>query len=299
MSLGEFALIDRFFTRPLPVRDDVLVGIGDDGAVLRLGAGELLVTGVAVYAGAAQQARAHDPARLGNDVMATALNRLAAAGAQPAWATLALTVPEADEAWLGAFSDALFAVAVPCSVALVGGDTTRGPFAATVIGHGRLAGAAAARAPRIGAGDGIYVSGCLQVDVAAARPLPSMVRVALGRRVRACNGAAADLSEGLEAALAALLAPLGLGARMDLAALPLAAAARRRLDADGDWSALPRACGDLELCFSVPAHAHTDLMAWAGESGTAVTRVATVADSPVVTFIDGHGRPLPEPDGLP
>jgi len=152
MSLDEFAIIERYFRRPLPARDDVLVGIGDDGAVLRVGDGLALVTSVATLSAAAWEASAGDPSRLGHDAMALALDRLTAAGAQPAWATLALTLPEADESWLAAFSEALFAVAEPLSVALVGGDTSRGPFTVTVVGHGLLDrdAARAMRAPRAG-----------------------------------------------------------------------------------------------------------------------------------------------------
>ena len=138
MSVGEFDIIERYFRRPLPARDDVLVGIGDDGAVLRIASGQALVTSVATLSTAAWDACAGDPSQLGHDAMAMALERLTAAGARPAWATLALTLPEADESWLTAFSEALFAVAEALSVALIGGDTTRGPFTVTVVGHGLL-----------------------------------------------------------------------------------------------------------------------------------------------------------------
>ena len=138
MSSDEFDIIERYFHRPLPARDDVLVGIGDDGAVVRMGRRQTLVTSVATLSAAAWDASAGDPARLGHDAMAQAMAPLTAAGAQPAWATLALTLPRIDHDWLAAFSDALFAVAVPLSVALIGGDTTRGPFTITVVGHGLL-----------------------------------------------------------------------------------------------------------------------------------------------------------------
>lgn len=138
MSSGESDIIERYFHRPLPARDDVLVGIGDDGAVVQVGNGQTLVTSVATLSAAAWDASAGDPSRLGSDAMTMALAPLTAAGARPAWATLALTLPQIDHSWLAAFSDALFAVAVPLSVALIGGDTTRGPFAITVVGHGLL-----------------------------------------------------------------------------------------------------------------------------------------------------------------
>ena len=138
MSVGEFDLIERYFCRPPPARDDVLVGIGDDGAVVRVGGEHTVVTTITTLSAAAWDASAGDPSRLGHDAMAMAIDQLTAAGAQPAWATLALTLPQADESWLTAFSDALFAVATPQCVALIGGDTTRGPFAITVVGHGLL-----------------------------------------------------------------------------------------------------------------------------------------------------------------
>jgi thiamine-monophosphate kinase len=152
MSSDEFDIIERYFHRPLPARDDVLVGIGDDGAVLRVGDGQTLVTSVATLSTAAWDASAGDPTRLGHDAMAKALAPLTAAGARPAWATLALTLPEADHRWLAPFSDALFAVAVPLSVALIGGDTTRGPFTVTVVGHGLLDRDAPGATSGIGAG---------------------------------------------------------------------------------------------------------------------------------------------------
>ena len=136
MPAGEFDLIDRYFRRALPARDDVLVGIGDDGAVLELPHGRTLLTAMATLGADAWKACDGDPARLARDAMAAPLASLAAAGAEPAWATLALTLPEVDEAWLAAFSDALFAEALPASVALVGGDTTRGPFTVTLVAHG-------------------------------------------------------------------------------------------------------------------------------------------------------------------
>ena len=138
MSVCEFDLIERYFRRSPPARNDVLVGIGDDGAVVHVGDEHRVVTAIATLSTAAWDACAGDPSRLGHDAMAMAMDQLTAAGAEPALATLALTLPEAEERWLAAFSDALFAVATPLSVSLIGGDTTRGPFAVTIVGHGLM-----------------------------------------------------------------------------------------------------------------------------------------------------------------
>lgn len=299
MSLGEFALIDRFFSRPLPVRDDVLVGIGDDGAVLRISAGHRLVTTLAIASTETWDAARGEPSRIGHDVMAMALNRLAAVGAQPAWATLALTLSEAEEPWLSAFSDALFAVAEPWSVALVGGDTTHGPFAATIVGHGLLDDDTTQMEPRVRIGDGIYVSGELGAGMAATRSMPATLRVALGRWIRACGGVAMDLSEGLGAALTHLLARDKLGASVDLSKLPLLPAAHRYLDHASAWSALPAHRGDFELCFTLPAAAEAEVLARATDAHIPVKRVAGVDDSEAVALLTGDGSALPLPAGGP
>lgn len=136
MPLGEFDIIERYFRRPLAGRDDVAIGIGDDGAVLRVPGGHGVVTCAATLGAEDWHARDGDGARLGHDAMIRALEPLLAVGARPAWATLALTLPEADADWLQAFSEALLAAAKSHGVVLVGGDTTRGPFTVTVIGHG-------------------------------------------------------------------------------------------------------------------------------------------------------------------
>jgi thiamine-monophosphate kinase len=138
MPPGEFDIIDRYFRRPFRGRDDVVIGIGDDGAVLRVPDGRTVVTAAATLSATGWTDREGDGGRLGHDVMTMALEPLLRAGARPAWATLALTLPEANEQWLTAFSEGLFAAAQAHSVALVGGDTTRGPFTATVVGHGLL-----------------------------------------------------------------------------------------------------------------------------------------------------------------
>jgi len=286
MAIGEFAIIDRFFDRARGARQDVPVGIGDDGAVLTIGEDQRLVTALATAGEAASQGTGGgDAARIGNDVMAAALNRLAAAGAQPAFATLSLTLPEADAPWLAAFSDALLAVAAQANVALVGGDTTRGAFAATVVGHGIIDRRVADIPARVRVGDTIYMSGGLSAD-SAALAIPSTIPAALGAWIRTRGGVAVDLSEGLESALAALLGDRRLGASVELAGAPLLSTPA---DATGGWSALVRRRGLIELCFAVDASLHAELVDKAATLATRVTPLARVDDS-------GHRRLL-TPDG--
>jgi thiamine-monophosphate kinase len=297
MPVGEFELIDRYFRRPMPARDDVLVGIGDDGAVLQVGAGQRLVTTLATLGASAWDASGGDPARLGHDVMAMALNRLAAVGAQPAWATLALTLTDADERWLAAFSDALFAVSTGLRVALVGGDTTRGPFCVTVVGHGLLGNDGGKLRRQIRAGDGLYMSGALGGGRAAMHTAPSIIRVELGRWIRARGGMAADMSAGAAAALEALLADAPLGAAIALEELPVVSGMQPPGDAEDGWSRLLDQRGHVELCFTLAREHHEDMAAYAAGLQIPVTRLASVDGSCVIAFVSADGRRLQWPTG--
>jgi thiamine-monophosphate kinase len=252
MSVGEFELIERFFHRALPERSDVLIGIGDDGALLKVPSGQSLVTATATLSTADWDESSGDPVKLGRKLMTVAMTRLAAAGVQARWVTLALTLPEAREPWLAAFSDALFQVTVPLGVALIGGDTTRGPFTATIVGHGLLDRAVVQTKPQCRAGDVLCVSGRLDAGARGQTAADGRIPVALGQWIRARGGVAEDISEGLGAAVRSLLQPHALGATVELSQLPVAAKLRCQLEANNGWLELLGHRNDTQLCFTLP-----------------------------------------------
>lgn len=302
MALSEFGLIARFFDREV-ARDDIALGIGDDAALLAPPAGHQLAVTVDTMVEGIHFRAGDDPEALGHKLLAVNLSDLAAMGAEPAWATLALTLPEADEGWLTAFSRGLFALAADHQVALVGGDTTRGPRTLTLQAGGYLpAGTALCRAGAR-AGDGIYVSGTLGDAALALDPPAGLAadqleallirlhrpepRVALGRALRGVATAAIDLSDGINADLGHILAASGAGATLELARLPLSAAVSARTAA-GDWR-LPLSGGDdYELCFTLPAERAAMLSAL--PAGVAVTRVGTVEAATGLRCIAPDGR---------
>jgi thiamine-monophosphate kinase len=210
-------------------------------------------------------------AAIGHKALAVNLSDLAAMGAEPAWATLALTLPESDSAWLAAFAEGFFALADRYAVELVGGDTTRGPLSVTVQAHGFVPPGKALRRRGARPGDRIYVTGTLgDAGLALRRDAPADDRVRRrldfpdpriesGLVLRDYASAAIDISDGLLADLGHLLECDRLGATLRIDALPrseafLAAmraldAARRNLYCD-----LPLGAGDdYELCFTVAA----------------------------------------------
>ena len=212
MTAGEFELIDRIRRRAATTRGDVLLGIGDDAALLQVPAGQALVVATDTLNAGVHFPTETAPADIGWKALAVNLSDLAAMGAQPAWCMLSLSLPEGEPDWLEAFLEGFLRLAAMHDVALVGGDTTRGPMSVSVTVHGFVDPARALRRATARADDEVWVSGTLG-DAAAAlaqwragaivdaalrerldRPVP---RVALGRALAGVARAAIDVSDGL------------------------------------------------------------------------------------------------------
>jgi thiamine-monophosphate kinase len=269
--VSEFDLIRRYFADLGAPRGDVELGVGDDCALLAVPPGQLLAVSIDTLACGVHFLADCDPESLGHKSLAVGLSDLAAMGAQPAWATLALTLPpelpRESPGWLPAFARGLDGLARQHGMRLVGGDTTSGPLSITIQVHGFVPQGEAIRRSGAGPGDLVCVSGTLGDAGLALRALlagespaaelrerlerPSP-RVALGQALRGLASAMIDCSDGLAADLGHILESSGVGAELDLGALPLSPAVAQRVAATGDWT-LPLACGDdYELCFCLP-----------------------------------------------
>ncbi|KFN42304.1 hypothetical protein N790_11680, partial [Arenimonas malthae CC-JY-1] len=157
---GEFALIDRIRARARR-RDDVVLGIGDDAAVLAVPPGQQLVVTSDTLVAGVHFPEETAPADLGWKTLAVNLSDLAAMAATPAWCTLAMTLPGADDAWLDAFLDGFLELADQHDVSLVGGDTTRGPLSLTVTAFGLVPAGQALRRDGARVGDDVWVTGTI------------------------------------------------------------------------------------------------------------------------------------------
>jgi thiamine-monophosphate kinase len=296
-ALGEFELIRRFFGDE-PPRADVLLGVGDDAALLAGGGNEALAVCVDTLVSGVHFPPDAPADAIGHKALAVNLSDLAAMGARPAWALLALTLPAADEPWVAAFSRGLRALAARFGVALVGGDTTRGPLTITVTVGGYVEPARALRRAGAHPGDGIYVSGwpgeaaCgLPLWLAgraeqseAARHLAGRLhrpepRVALGRALRGLASAAVDVSDGLCADLGHILEASGVGAAVHATQVPLSEALRAECPHDPLRFALGGG-DDYELCFTVPAAREADLAAALAGIDVPVTRIGEIEAAP-------------------
>lgn len=292
--MNEFELIDRFFLQR-EKGTGVVIGVGDDGAILTTEPDRRLVVVVDTIIAGVHYPPELPASDVGYRAVAVNLSDVAAMGGVPRWMTLALTLTEADESWLEDFARGLLAAAHEHDVALVGGDTTRG--AQTVITVQLLGDVRTdAILTRDGAnpGDGIYVTGTVG-DAAAGLALLQAgggeavddagyligrfsrpaARVAVGASIGGIATAAIDLSDGLGTDLAKLLHASGLGGAVDLETLPLSSPLRRTFSAEQVQRFALDGGDDYELCFTASAADHERLTGLAAKHGTSITRIGT------------------------
>lgn len=273
---SEFDLIRQYFTRPTP---SAILGVGDDAALLRVSPGMELAVSVDMLVAGQHFGAADGPGTVGHKSLAVNLSDMAAMGATPRWATLALALPSADEKWLRGFAGGFFGLAGKYGVELIGGDTTRGPLNICVQIMGEVPPGQALRRDGARAGDEIWVSGTLgnaalalahyqrrveleQREAAAMLPflhLPQP-RVAAGIALRGIATAAIDISDGLLADLGHILEQSGLGAEIHFERLPLHEVVRRHIYLEVAQNCVLAGGDDYELCFAVPADRHETIL---------------------------------------
>ncbi len=308
--LSEFDLIRQYFQRARPGR--AVLGIGDDCALLAPQAGKELAVSTDMLVEGRHFFMDADPFMLGHKCLAVNLSDLAAMGAEPTAFTLALALPEAGRAWLSGFAAGLFGLADQHDCELIGGDTTRGPLTICITVFGQIAPGRALRRDAAKAGDDIWISGtlgdarlalagylgevpldCASLRQAAPRMHLPTPRLALGMALAGTGlaHAALDISDGLVGDLGHILQASGVGARLDVDALPAGPvlarqprALRRKFTvAGGD---------DYELCFTAPPSQRAAIVAAGADCATPVTRVGQIEPAPGLRYVDAGGQPL-------
>ena len=309
MALGEFELIRRFFAEPKVKHPSTVLSVGDDCALLQIEQGQDLVVTTDTMVEGVHFLPDVDPENLGHKLLAVNLSDLAAMGAEPRWATLALTLPHCDEAWLQGFARGFFGLAERYGVELIGGDTTRGPLTLTVQAMGLVERDRALRRSGALPGDLIYLTGELgaagmglkilqgktAIDDPTAirhleRPEP---RVDIGLKLRGLASSCIDVSDGLAADLWHILEASGVGATLDWEQLPLPDGVRRYLAETGDWSMPLSAGDDYELCFTVPPANRDELEARLRSVACPYARIGRIEpQARLMLFKDGRSIEL-------
>lgn len=320
---GEFDLIRTHFTHRTR---HTLLGVGDDAALIRARRGHELAISADMLVEGRHFFRGADPEALGHKTLAVNLSDMAAMGATPRWATLALALPAANARWVAAFMRGFMRLARKHDVDLIGGDTTRGPLNLCVQIMGEVPAGKALRRDGARVGDDVWVSGTLG-DAALAvmarkreirlsekhralacarldRPTP---RVGLGMALRGIASSALDISDGLLGDLGHICECSRVSAVVVFDALPRSPLMRAYLATVAARAATPRnttqaraallAGGDdYELCFTASVSRRAAVMRAAARARVRVTRVGAIVRAPLgaigVVVLDAAGLPL-------
>jgi len=307
---SEFDIIRRYFTRPVK---RALLGVGDDCALIAPEPGSVLAVSTDMLVEGRHFLAGADAVKLGHKALAVNLSDLAAMGATPRFASLALALPDADEAWLARFTQGFFALADAFGVELIGGDTTRGPRNISITVIGAVPPELALRRDGARAGDDVWLSGCTGDAALALAHLDDRVRlpdaalahclarldtpvpcVALGLALRGLASSAIDVSDGLTADLGHIGERSGAAIELRYADVPRSRAfaacaderlARECLLAGGD---------DYELAFTASPVSRAKVAALAAELGLALTRIGSVSagEPGLVSVYDAAGKPM-------
>lgn len=304
---SEFEIIRKYFTRPAP---SAVLGVGDDCALVAARKGMTLALSTDMLLVGRHFLPNADPALLGHKSLAVNLSDLAAMGADPRWALLAIALPNANEKWIAAFAKGFFRLARRFGTELIGGDTTKGPLTIAITVIGEVPPKLALRRDAARAGDDVWLSGATGEAALGLAHLQGRVklkgvareaclerlhapepRVRLGQRLRGLARSAIDVSDGLLADLGHIVKASGVGAELRWEDLPRAEAivacanetlARDCLLAGGD---------DYELVFTAPPSKRSEIEAAARAAGVPVAVIgATVAGKPGVRLRDARGK---------
>ena len=305
--MDEFDLIKRYFEPLESARGDVKIGIGDDAAVVAWDSADAmtiavdtLVEGVHFPAGMAADA-------VGYKAVAVNLSDFAAMGAMPRYATLALTLPRANADWLEAFANGMNEALVDADTVLVGGDTTRGPLTVTVQLVGRCEGVPMTRAGGQ-PDDVILVSGSLGdaragLELLRGNTLPSSgdehelirrflrpeARLELGRACRIHAHAAIDVSDGLLADVAHVMAASACRAELEIDAIPVSTALIATVERGRAMQYATAGGDDYELVMCVPPAALDRVLDEADRIAVPLTPIGRVVVGEGVICRDADG----------
>lgn len=293
--MAEFSLIERYCQDIGSTHSSTKIGVGDDAAVVQVPSGQELVISVDTMVEGVHFTRQTSAELIAHKLAAVNLSDMAAMGARPMWATLALTIASIEDNWLNAFSSSLDSITCAYGVQLIGGDTTRGPLTLTMQIMGLVKEGYAITRTKSSPGDDVYVSGLIgdpglalaaidgKVTLSKSdlkllrerldRPTP---QVELGLRLSGLATACIDISDGVLADLTHIAKMSAVGMQLDLDKLPLSATYRNYLDNGGSLDIALTGGDDYQLAFSAPVHQRDNLNTIADQLNVPISRIGKV-----------------------
>ncbi|NVK23590.1 MAG: thiamine-phosphate kinase [Gammaproteobacteria bacterium] len=317
--MKEFELIEKYFAGRGPQRKDVVLGVGDDAALTRIPDDMLLVVATDTMVENVHFFKDAPARSIGHKCLAVNLSDFAAMGAEPAWASVAITLPNADEEWVKEFSEGLFEIAEYYHVQIIGGDTTQGPLSVTVSLKGFVREDKALVRSGAKSGDWIYVTGQLgdsaltvasklqQVEVNEANAILSerkfnfpSARIAAGQVIKHVATSAIDISDGLVQDLGHILKASNVSAKIDIDKLPISPSVLASVDEDKAIELALMGGEDYELIFTVPEEQKAYISQNATAMGVGFHCIGQIqgAGEGICLMKNGEKVPLPNQAGF-
>lgn len=310
--MSEFSIIKKYFTGSTKARSDIVLGIGDDCAIFRPCADFEYLISVDAFLENIHFPSCTSPQDVGYKALAVSLSDVAAMGGDPIWVTMALAMPQQNDAWLAGFAQAFAELAEQYNVQLIGGDTTRGPLGVVVQIAGQVPVGGAITRRGANPGDVIYVTGVIgdaglglkiinnevSIDNELSQPLLNRLnrpepRVQLGRALRDVASAAIDISDGLLQDLQHILDNSHVGAIIHVNQIPISIHYQNILDTLDGWQVPLSSGDDYELCFTVPPENQWKIESLAVSAGCALTRIGEITREQGLVCLSSDGQELP------
>jgi thiamine-monophosphate kinase len=310
--MKEFELIRHFFTEQVVKRKDVLLGIGDDCAILTVPAQQNVVVTTDTLVAGVHFPDDTDPVAIGHKAVAVNLSDIAAMGAEPCWISIAITLPKVDKEWLKSFCDGVFELCEYYNVELIGGDTTQGPLSITITAQGVVPEGKCLLRTGAKAGDWLYVTGeigdaalalkHIKKEISVAQDYKDKLRekldlpkprVLAGQAIREYASSAIDLSDGLISDLNHICQASNVGANIVLDRLPLSTIMIDTLPFDEAISVALVGGDDYELLFTVSEDNKVGMETALANAGTKVTCIGQINTSKVIsTTLNNQAVPI-------
>jgi thiamine-monophosphate kinase len=303
----EFKIIDDFFKPYSSHRADVLLGIGDDCALVKPPRDQLLAISTDTLVEGVHFLHGTSAHSIGHKALAVSLSDLAAMGAEPAWVLLSLSLPHIDEDWLNQFRQGFFQLASEYNLPLIGGNTCQGSLSIATHIIGVVPPSKAITRSGAQPGDGIYITGYLGEAGLALLALQHKIplssaplaqaqkrldypdpRIAVGLALRGIASAAIDISDGLAADLSHILEQSQVGASIPLANLPISPL-MQSIPVEKAHELILSAGDDYELCFTVPAKLEPELKQ---VLKCPYHCIGVIDDIPGLRILDADAKPL-------
>lgn len=294
--LGEFNLIDKYFSARQTQRKDVHLALGDDCAIVKAPENSRIAISTDTLVAGTHFLADANPAWVAHKALASNISDLAAMGATPAWVSMALTLPSIDEQWLESFCESFFELANYYNIQLIGGDTTKGPLSISLTVQGFVPDDKALTRSGACIGDWVYVTGELGDSKAGLsvildeskrhdpfakelekRHYQSHPRILVGQALLGLASSAVDISDGLMADLGHILNRSQVGASIDASLLPMS---KELLQFSGTVSVAQQYAltsgEEYELCFTVPEQNKGSLESAIAHCGCKVTCIGQI-----------------------